>query len=92
MAYLLQVLWCCNRQCHQVANGLMETRVSARTERNRLVFVLYVILNVTHFMMNGNEVPVIHRCALLDSKIFAIAKVPGRSMTNDYAVFRLLNY
>lgn len=41
--------------------------------------------------MDGDEITMIHRCALLDAEIFAVTEVPGGCMANDDTVFWLLD-
>lgn len=55
-----------DRECQYVPYGLMETGVGAAPEADRLVLVLEVILNMTHLMVDGEQLVHGHRGALLN--------------------------
>lgn len=62
----MQMFWCGNREGQDITNGLMKTRVCPTAVAHRLVFVLQVILDVTHLMMYSEELLHRHCGALLD--------------------------
>lgn len=91
LRHLLQVARRRYRQCDQIANGFMEARICSISERDRLVFVQNVILNVPHFVVCRDEVAMIDRGALFDAEVLAIAQIPGRCMANNHSIRRFLN-
>merc|ERR1711970_1430838 len=78
----MQVARTSDTKSKQISYCLVEAWVSALSKAVRLIFVLKVILNVTHFMVSGFQVIHIYLCTLLDPEVFAVAKVPGRGMAH----------
>lgn len=60
----------------------MESRIRSSPEWQRLVFIQNVILDVAHFVMSGDEILMIHTCALFDAEVFSIAKILSQSIKN----------
>lgn len=58
------------------------TFVSSIAVYERLVFILQIVLNMSHFVVSRYKIDKIHRCALFDSEVLGIVKVPSRCVTH----------
>jgi len=61
----------------------MESRIGSSAVYGRLVLVLEKILNVSEFMVDGEELILKNQRALLAAHIIDEVKVPGTSVAND---------
>lgn len=52
--------------------------------------ILYKVLYMSHFMMNGNQTPLVDVGADFHAEILTIAEVPGRRFAENTAIERLL--
>lgn len=57
----------------------MKSWIRSLSEREWLIFIQNVILNVTHFVMCSYEISMIYRGTLFDPKIFPVTKVLSES-------------
>ena len=56
---------CDSGQGHGVADGFVESVVSSAPEQHRLVHVVHVVLDVTHFVVDGDKILHVHLDAQL---------------------------
>lgn len=62
----LQMSWCGHRQSEYVTDGLVEAWVGSITEGHRLLFVLQEVLDVSHLVVDCDQVVHGHHGALFD--------------------------
>ncbi|KAL0125556.1 hypothetical protein PUN28_004578 [Cardiocondyla obscurior] len=70
-----------------ITDRFVKTWIRAFLENCRLIFILQIILYVTHFMMCCQKILHVNARALLNSEIFAIVEVPSACVTNHIYTF-----
>jgi hypothetical protein len=72
-----------NRQSNCVANRFVKTRIGTISINHRLMFILHEILDVTQFMVDGLKVIHVDTCALFDSNVIVVVKVPSGGVAHQ---------
>ena len=60
------MFWCRHGQRKNIPDCLVKTWIGTVSEDNGQIFVLQVVLNVAHLMVNSEEVHMIYSGTLLD--------------------------
>lgn len=69
-SYLLHVVRGVHGKRYRVPDCLVKPGVGPSTQRNGLVLVLDVVLNVAHFVVDGDEVFCVYACAHFNPVMF----------------------
>lgn len=72
-----------------IANRLVKAGIRTLFEDSGLIFVLQIILDVTHFMMRRQQILHVDARALFDPEIFAVIKIPRARVANHVYVLLL---
>lgn len=72
-----------NRQRQQITDGFVESGVGTSPVLDRLVLVLQIVLDVSQFMVDNEELVHIDPSALLDPDVIRGEKVPSAGVANQ---------
>lgn len=82
-ANLLEMFGCRYGQGEHITDSFVETGIGTSAIDEGLVLILQEILNVSQFVMHGEELILCDPGALLDAHIVGEIKVPGAGMANQ---------